>query len=673
MHITNQRHRSPQQLHLPMNYRTQRRKSGVKIKLSKLRQNSPDQLAPFDGLWGYTLDLDRYNGTIFRFPLRKEGSQSELLETSTHPFSTAKSTFQNAFETARLSLLFLRNIRKIDLRIRGKSLEWEVRTEKVDSVAFSDWLPIQVKKVSRDAGSLSWTDRWWRAIEDLRGAPDSLQYRHKRTMKQTQCGIAALVSSKSSKACTSLPNKPAPRFFNCLPLRFQSSLPVQIHATFLLSGDRQNISVEKTAKDAGSDWNKWLLEKAIPQLYLSFLEDVGRKIGTHVFSLFPTKGFTGEILSDLVRSSFWSLLPTSRHRLYPVVEKVSASDAVGMEKEVPRPRQAPQLVEFQEATFDLLDTSMSRDLIAVLPFWFQNLVHPSESLRDGIKRLPGVRVVNPSLVRRALQSKEAVGHLTNSIKREDRLLKSLLRYVTPVTDADFNELNNCGILPIADGTLGTLVARSQSSQSIYLSISLADRKLFSFATGVLISDEIDTKFTDKIKDSKRFHVYNLDKGHIRKLLEMKVDWPSIPDHGSKEWLVQFWNYMNERCPAAAVANEPPDTTNVYPNIQLGQFPLHEARCGTMSRYTSFESFPSLPAVVEPASPDERTLCLNFSGLYLVDPKMVPTSLREAEQYLSRPASLNRLLKAMSRLAKRQEKALRDYVRDSLNRQCIEVC
>ncbi|KAI9876327.1 MAG: hypothetical protein M1830_006767 [Pleopsidium flavum] len=490
-------------------------------------------------------------------------------------------------------------------------------------------------------------------------------------MKQIECGIAALVSSESSEAGTLRPKEPAPRFFNCLPLRFQSSLPVHIHATFLLSGDRQNISVEETATDAGSDWNKWILEKAIPQLYLSFLEDLGRKIGAKVFSFFPTKGSTGNILSDLVRASFWSLLPASHHRLYPVVEKVSASDPIGMEKEGHRQRRAPQLVEFQEATFDLLGTSMSRDLIAVLPFWFNNLVRPTESLRGGMRCLPGVRVINPSLVRRALQSKEAVSHLMNAIKRDGRLLKSILRYATPVTDADFNELNNCGILPVADGTLGTLAARSQSSQSIYFSVSVADRKLFSFAAGVLISDEIDTDFTDKIKDSTRFNVYNLNEGHIGKLLEMKTDWPASPDHGSKEWLVQFWKYMNERCPAA-VASGPADITNTYLNIQLQQFPLHEARCGTLSQYASFESFPGLPAVIDSVFPDERTLCLCLPGLYLVVPETVPSRLLVAEQVLSRPASFCRLLKAMSLLASRQGKALRDYVRVSLDRQNLET-
>ena len=671
MHITNQRYHSPQQLHLPMNYRIRRRKAGVKIKLSKLRRDSKDQLAPFDGLWGYALDLDHYNGTIFRFPLRKEGSQSELLETIVHPFSTAKTTFQDAFETARLSLLFLRNIRKIDLHIRGKSLEWEVRTQKVDNVAFSDRLSIQVKIASPDAGILSWTDRWWRAIKDLQSAPDGLQYRHKRTMKQIECGIAALVSSEPFEAGTLRPKEPAPHFFNCLPLRFQSNLPVHIHATFLLSGDRQNISIEETARDAGSDWNKWILEKAIPQLYLSFLEDVGRMIGARVFMFFPTRGSTGNILSDLVRSSFWSLLPASHHRLYPVVKKVSASDPVGMKEESHRQRQAPQLVEFQEATFDLLSTSMSRDLMAVLPFWFKNLVQPTESLRGGMGQLPGIRAINPSLIRRALQSKEAVDHLINSIKQEDCLLKSLLRYLTPVTDADLNELNNCGILPVADGTLGTLMARSQLSQSTYFSVSAAERKLFSFAAGVLVSDEVDPEFTDKIKGSERFNVYSLNEGHIGKLLEMKTDWPAVPDHGYKEWLVQFWKYMNECCPAA-VASGPSDITNTYLNIQFQQYPLHKAQCGTKSQYASFESFPCLPAVVESTRLKERTLCLALPGLYLVDPETVPIRLLVAEQFLSRPASLCRLLKAMSLLASRQGKALTDYIRVSLRRESLEV-
>lgn len=671
MYVTNQVHRSPQQLRLPMNYRTGRRKAGVKIKISKLRRDFPDQLAPFNGLWGYYDDLDRYNGTIFRFALRKEGSQSELLETMINPFFTAKSTFQDVFETARLSLLFLRRIRKIDFRIRRKSLEWEVRMEKADNITFSDCLLIRLTKAPPIDSVLSWTDKWWRLIEDLRDAPDVLQYRHKRTMKHIECGIAALKSPEPSETGGLYPKEVSPRFFNCLPLRFPSRLPVHVHATFLLSGDRQSISIEETARDSGSDWNKWILESAIPQLYLSFLEDVGRKIGAKVFSFFPTQISTGNNLSDLVRSSFWSLVPTSHHRLYPVVEKNSAKHAVGITPEGHGQRRAPQLVEFQEATFNLLDTSLSKDLIAVLPFLFENLVQPTNSLRSGMSRLPQIRVVNASLIRRALQSEKAAGHLMDSMKRERRLLKSLLHYVTPITDADLDELKNSRILPVVNGSLGRLVSRSQSSQSTYFFVDVVERELCSFGAGVLISDEIDTEFMNKIKCSDRFNVDTLKEDHIGKLLEMKTDWPAAPDDGHKEWLVQFWKYMNERYPDAT-ASEPSKITNTYLNVQLQRFPLHEARCGTKSRYTSFEDFEGLPAVIESASADERTLCLGLPGLYLIDRKTVPTGLLLKEQRLSRPASLCRFLKAISLLASRQKKALNDYVRVSLHGQNLEV-
>jgi hypothetical protein len=135
--------------------------------------------------------------------------------------------------------------------------------------------------------------------------------------------------------------------------------------------------------------------------------------------------------------------------------------------------------------------------------------------------------------------------------------------------------------------------------------------------------------------------------------------------------VQFWKYMNKRCPDAT-ASGPSQITNTYLNVQLQRFPLHEARCRTKSQYTSFEDFEGLPAVIESVSADERTLCLGFPGLYLIDRKMVPTGLRLKEQSLSRPASLCRFLKAISLLASREKKALDEYVRVSLRGQDLEV-
>ncbi|KFZ14806.1 hypothetical protein V501_03059, partial [Pseudogymnoascus sp. VKM F-4519 (FW-2642)] len=68
----------PQQEVLPKNQIKGKRKPGVKLELSKLKGVCPDQLAPFEGLWKYTKDLDHYPGTIFRFPLRLGTTESKL-------------------------------------------------------------------------------------------------------------------------------------------------------------------------------------------------------------------------------------------------------------------------------------------------------------------------------------------------------------------------------------------------------------------------------------------------------------------------------------------------------------------------------------------------------------------------------------------------------------------
>ena len=237
--------------------------------------------------------------------------------------------------------------------------------------------------------------------------------------------------------------------------------------------------------------------------------------------------------------------------------------------------------------------------------------------------------------------------------------------MAPQKEADWSELNNCGILPLADGSLGTLVTRSKSDQSMYFSVNADDRDLFSFAANVLVSSEIGTKFTDDIISSERFNVHKLNNGHIGKLLKLRRDWPAIPNRGHSDWLVRLWEYINRHY-SDATAKVPFNIT------QLQQLPLHEGSCGTKAQYTSLESFPRLPAIIKSAFTDERTLCLALPGLYMIDPKMLPAQVISAELVLSHPASFRRLLEAMALLASRQEKTLEDYIRVNLSRQNLKV-
>src|SRR5271155_1033213 len=96
---------SPLRKHLPLNHRTRQRKPGIIMKYAKLKPSCQDQLAPFEGLWGFDSNKGFYNGTIFRFPLRSTGQSSELLESGICP--DARMTvqlFRRVFDEARLAL-----------------------------------------------------------------------------------------------------------------------------------------------------------------------------------------------------------------------------------------------------------------------------------------------------------------------------------------------------------------------------------------------------------------------------------------------------------------------------------------------------------------------------------------------------------------------------------------
>ena len=93
----------------------------MKLELSKLKGVCPDQLAPFEGLWKYTKDLDHYPGTIFRFPLRLGTTESKLKKSKLELDGDVIRRLMDAyFREARISLLFLRRICSIDFTIYGK-------------------------------------------------------------------------------------------------------------------------------------------------------------------------------------------------------------------------------------------------------------------------------------------------------------------------------------------------------------------------------------------------------------------------------------------------------------------------------------------------------------------------------------------------------------------------
>jgi sacsin len=636
------------------------------VEYAKLKSTCRDQLAPFEGLWGFDSEQASYKGTIFRFPLRRQGQSSELLESERCPdVSMTIEIFRKLFEEARLSLLFLRNLTYIDFSIKHSAeIEWRVRRGTwPPSGSFSDWANVLVDQRNSHGELVSMTQRWWRVIEDVQETPEGLQHRHKRRMKHVECGIAALVPpTGKASASTLLASKL--RFFNCLPLKFESTLPVHIHGTFLLSGDRQNITIEKTSRDAGSDWNRWLLQDKLPIVYLQFLEELGRKIGHDVYDYFPTGSERTEQLSDLVRNSFWKNIPTSKCRLFPVLD-ASQDSTIDRQNKGRQNRTPPNLVMLEDAVFDLQKNEISRTLRPILCNCMQALVRPSLKVRCHIDRITGVKALTPAIVRSLLTSTEARKHVDRAKQLHKDFLKVLLIFVTPTTPAEAAELDDCPILPLANGELGTLSLKSTNkSHAMFFSANTRIQKLFSFASSLFIVDEAHEEFVKTILGFQAFNLKALDKGDISVVLKHKESWTS--DSTPKEWLVDFWEYMN----STSLSAGKPEVLDLDPLLQYSLLLLHDQ--GEEGKLISLHYLRKNPVVVQSAVKEHMRIFADFPGLCIVDSRTLPANIRHAEKSLLDLDSMNRFLKSIKLLAEREAKTLSDFVRTSVKEENVKV-
>ncbi len=579
--------------------------------------------------------------------------------------------FRNCLDEARLTLLFLRNIKSIDFSIRHDAkYEWRVsRGNWPESSTFSDWAFVIVERCTSQDDAMRVKERWWRVIVDVQDAPTDLQYRHKRRMKYVECGIAAHVPTDEKATGPSL-NCLKSKFFNCVPLKFESTLPVQVHATFLLSGDRQNIAIEETSQDAGSDWNKWLLTKKIPQVYLHFLEDMGRKIGHDVYDYFPIEPKQRQqSLSDLVRMAFWEDVTSSHHRLFPVVELVQNESRTKSSATRPKRRQAPRLVEGRRAVFDLLDKQRSHTFRPLLSNCLENLVCPPTRLHKYVRSVPQFSFVTPSLIRRVLQSDKAVQYVEKMMRTDSDSLSTLLSFITPETDGDFAELDGCKILPLRDGSLGTLSLRTENAQATshtFFSASAECWRLFSFAQSYFSQDKANENFVRKILDSDQLNLKRFEKRHVCVMLKCKKTWAA--DSASKKWLFDFWDYMNS---TSQIAEHPIEPKPLDLEC-LQHFPLLLFHQDCIETLKSLHYFRNNPAVLSSDVEGHRDLYTDFTELGTVDSRTIPKSYRETEKSLLDLNSMNRFLKSLEILARRSAQSITEYVGSRLKKRNIKV-
>ncbi|KAG8947691.1 hypothetical protein FRC04_010535 [Tulasnella sp. 424] len=254
------------------------RRSAALVPLSLCMSRYPDQLKPLEGLFGFSSKDGDYNGTLFRFPLRTaaQATKSKLLDKY---FSAGDITRQinHFYAYARQSLFFTKSLDEISALCRTARHDsipmWSVRSsrERISNDAQNQVLASKLSLVLKASDANEISEDW--LITKSEGAmeefPENLRpvfSRHRLPTAPT-CGLALNLSAQSS-----IPNS---RLFSTLPLTVSTSLPVHIHATWILAQDRRSIRYD--AADAASHrpldsrYNEYLLENAIVSLYLKTL------------------------------------------------------------------------------------------------------------------------------------------------------------------------------------------------------------------------------------------------------------------------------------------------------------------------------------------------------------------------------------------------------------------
>ena len=230
---------------------------GIKINFHKhrLMKNKSNQLAPYAGVHSFN-PKQRFNGTVFRFPLRSKGS-----EVSENVFSEARllSMIGLVKENSSKLLMFLNSVRKLSFyQTQGNKFvkDFEVFiTKQISNNA-------AICKVST-VGSTGCREEDWLIATSSQWFQIGYEYR---------MGTAS-VSVKLKSDHKYFVDSVKGECFCYLPLNIETGLPVHVSSNFAVMTNRRGIwkadNVATATKE--SNWNKMLMESVVAQAYITLL------------------------------------------------------------------------------------------------------------------------------------------------------------------------------------------------------------------------------------------------------------------------------------------------------------------------------------------------------------------------------------------------------------------
>ncbi|KAJ1475490.1 hypothetical protein T484DRAFT_1828078, partial [Baffinella frigidus] len=540
-----------------------------------VQEHFPDQIEPFRA-FGSDLKSD-FKATLFRLPLRTEHQAlTSKLSHTVHSPAAVLALLESFCEEARQSLLFLKNIARVDaLRWREGAAApeplWSCRVDNLSkkladlrAVVPESASAIKSKKLEyAEAGSdydldisehhgasaTGVVSRWTVAAsvggkESLAGkmAADPGNF-HLRLVPWV--GVAALVSVDGK---TAVPSKG--RAFCFLPLPAETGLPVHVNGYFELSSNRRDIWRGDDMAGEGrirAEWNKALLEDVVAPTYARMLLRLSKTTRPETLpwyhSLWP---------SDTIAEPWASLA----RRVY--------SEVVGLPvlySTVAGGRWAPP----SEALY-VEDGDFAGDVRGALLDDAQPVVLVPQWVWQGFRSagLPLFQV-SPGWFRyHVIENRGSRKHFVSDRARAIRLLQYALLDLKHTAGAQSLEgkayASLCGLplVPVSDGTFTDLREVGKSDKVVYVAIPLELEILFTLRASILDLD-VPASVLEHMRCEAMQTYCNVKTvtgeiagGLLGRVLPegwkglREARWRAGEDgQPSEAWMKQFWQYAGE--------------------------------------------------------------------------------------------------------------------------------
>ncbi|KAM9850768.1 sacsin [Aulostomus maculatus] len=521
--------------------------------------NMHDQFQPFRDIvslvsereWSKIIMEDqRFEGTIFRFPLRNEASD---ISDNLYNANRVVQLFESFNDDAEMSLLFMKNVTTVTLihiDAHGSvNTRLEVRSSVSTDVILKSEDESMVESATRFKQITLNSDKrretkWLVTTCTMKeGNVETLDSLAKKLSFFPQVDLAFPCGekpdcSKSRLSCfLPLPNNEANK----------TGLPVCVNACFGLTDNRRHIKwqEEDQKHDEHAMWNELLMKEVLPQAYLTIIQDAVRLAQRAILPVCSIYDLWPDVAQIQHKEKWFDIARDVLLHLFKdnmaILSLVKDERKFIPLKEAVLPCNGPTSLEILAA--------IERTLVAC----GENLVTLPSNVARAINKaypdLSALKQVTPAFLRDVLRR---VG--VKNISKNDKLC--LLEYL--LSDGQYTELQGLQLLPLSDGSFRSFTDREEDTALI--DSKEFPRVLLPGCQHLFIPDDLNPACSTHLKNLSRkklFKVIDLDADQVVEYVKryLPEDWKQMKaghvtwdirntQHPPLVWLQEFWKFLN---------------------------------------------------------------------------------------------------------------------------------